>query len=83
MVTLANETIVLSDESLDDLRGSTQGDVIAPGESGYDQFRMGWNLTVQQHPAVILVDLHFSWPVCFSLLGIKVLDEFLAQFSAI
>ena len=40
------------------LRANIQGEVIAPGDPQYDQARLAWNLTVDQHPAVIVVPQH-------------------------
>ncbi|MBE0690823.1 MAG: FAD-binding protein, partial [Anaerolineae bacterium] len=40
---------------LADLRAQIQGDVVTPGEADYDRARMAWNLSVDQHPEVIVV----------------------------
>ena len=48
------ETKSISAEALDDLRSRIQGEVIAPGDASYDAERMAWNLTVDQHPALIV-----------------------------
>jgi FAD/FMN-containing dehydrogenase len=37
------------------LQISLLGQAIAPGEPGYDELRAAWNLTVDQHPALIVV----------------------------
>lgn len=37
-----------------DLQARVQGRVSAPGEERYDQLRAAWNLTVDQHPAIIV-----------------------------
>lgn len=39
---------------LDDLETGFHGDVIRPGEPGYDEARRVWNGAVDRHPAVIL-----------------------------
>jgi FAD/FMN-containing dehydrogenase len=40
---------------IQDLRARVQGTVLTPDHSGYDSTRKGWNLSVDQHPAVIVV----------------------------
>lgn len=40
-------------ESIENLRASTRGDIILPGDNGYDQSRAVWNAMVDKHPAVI------------------------------
>jgi len=40
---------------LADLRTQTQGEIIVPGDANYDRARMAWNLSVDQHPEVIVV----------------------------
>ncbi len=35
------------------LRSSIAGDVYVPGDEGYDEARLAWNLYVDQHPSVI------------------------------
>ena len=37
------------------LQVSLLGHAIAPGEPRYDELRAAWNLTVDQHPALIVV----------------------------
>ncbi len=46
---------LLSNGQFSQLATCIQGEVIAPGEPHYDEARMGFNLTVDQHPAVIVV----------------------------
>ncbi|CAN5485737.1 hypothetical protein BH11ARM2_BH11ARM2_07850 [soil metagenome] len=36
------------------LRETVKGTVFMPGDEGYDMARMGWNVTVDQRPAVIV-----------------------------
>jgi FAD/FMN-containing dehydrogenase len=38
-----------------ELKSLVQGQVLLPGEEGYDAERSGWNLIVEHHPAVIVV----------------------------
>jgi FAD/FMN-containing dehydrogenase len=40
--------------ALDLLKAHTQGKVIVVGDEGYEDARKAWNLTVDQHPAVIV-----------------------------
>lgn len=40
---------------LADLRAQVHGTVVVPGDTEYDSARRAWNLTVDQHPAVIVV----------------------------
>lgn len=46
---------VQGDASLRRLIDAIEGEVIVPSDTDYDSARMGWNLTVQQFPAVIVV----------------------------
>jgi len=41
--------------AIERLREQIQGAVLMPGEPGYDQARTGWDLSVQQRPALILL----------------------------
>jgi hypothetical protein len=36
-------------------RKEIAGRVLLPGDSDYDQARQGWNRSIEQHPALILV----------------------------
>ncbi len=38
-----------------ELKSIVRGQVVLPGEEGYDDERTGWNLSVEHHPAVIVV----------------------------
>jgi FAD/FMN-containing dehydrogenase len=40
--------------SLETLRAMVAGDVVAPGDQGYDQARQAWDLAVDQRPAVVV-----------------------------
>lgn len=40
---------------IDELRAGIAGTVVLPGDLDYDAARRAWNLTVEQHPAVILI----------------------------
>jgi FAD/FMN-containing dehydrogenase len=37
-----------------DLRGQITGELVLPGESGWDAARLAWNLAVDQHPAAVV-----------------------------
>lgn len=41
--------------SLEDLKARVRGQVLLPGEEGYDAERSGWNLIVEHRPAAIVV----------------------------
>ncbi len=45
----------ISPEALQTLRMQIQGSVLTPDDAGYDAARMGWNVAVQQHPALIVM----------------------------
>jgi FAD/FMN-containing dehydrogenase len=40
---------------LEALRAAVTGEVFLPGEDGYDQARRGWNLAVDQRPALVVL----------------------------
>jgi hypothetical protein len=39
---------------IEDLRGAVRGEVVLPGEEGWDVARRAWNLAVEQHPAAVV-----------------------------
>lgn len=45
----------LGPEDTDVLKSSIAGDVILPGDDGYDDARAAWNLVADQHPAVVVM----------------------------
>jgi len=47
-------TTTLGEPDLDQLRRTVTGPVFLPGDDGYDEERAGFNLAVQQEPAVIV-----------------------------
>ena len=44
----------ITEEAIKTLRLQVQGAVFVPGDEGYDDAGRAWNLSVQQHPAVIV-----------------------------
>ena len=51
------EILTRSETGLDvgPLRNLLDGDVVAPGESSWDEARLAWNLTVDQQPAAVVL----------------------------
>ena len=45
----------LTDEALNALRSRLNGELLLPGEPGYDEARLAWNRKVVQHPRLIVV----------------------------
>ncbi len=56
-MTIFSSTTMYDRESpeLEYLRASVSGQVLTPEDDGYDQARKAWNLTVDQHPALIVI----------------------------
>jgi len=44
--------MALSSQAVESLRSAIAGDVLLPGESGYDEARRPWNLAVDERPAL-------------------------------
>src|SRR3954469_21698973 len=40
---------------LESLRDAIAGEVVAPGDAGWDQARLAWNLLADQHPALVVI----------------------------
>ncbi|NLX10769.1 MAG: FAD-binding oxidoreductase [Chloroflexi bacterium] len=55
MATLPSTSIILDQASLDRLQARVRGRVLGPADAGYDEAHRTWNVTVQQHPAVIVL----------------------------
>jgi hypothetical protein len=49
-----NTTDTIAGRDLDALRAAIAGQVLVPGEAGYDQARQPWNLAVDLRPAVVV-----------------------------
>ena len=54
MVTQTTEYIALDQISLQSLKSSQKGSVLAQGNSTYEEARMAWNLSVQHHSTLIM-----------------------------
>ena len=48
------ETII-NGSTLEAFRGGLRGTAFAPGEEGYDEARMAWNLNAHQHPSLVVM----------------------------
>ena len=44
----------MGDADLEQLRAELEGDLVAPGDAGWDAARQAWNLAVDQHPAAVV-----------------------------
>ena len=49
-----NTTDITAGRGLEALRAAIAGQVLVPGEAGYDQARQAWNLAVDTRPAVVV-----------------------------
>jgi hypothetical protein len=49
-----NITDIMAGRGLDALRAAIAGHVFVPGQAGYDQARRGWNLAVDERPAIVV-----------------------------
>jgi hypothetical protein len=56
-MTIISSSTIYDRESpeLERLRSCVSGQVLRPEDEGYDRARMAWNLTVDQHPALIVI----------------------------
>jgi FAD/FMN-containing dehydrogenase len=52
-VGLEGAPVLLKGSDIDDLRAGLRGELIAPGQAGYDQARRLWNPAFDRHPALI------------------------------
>ncbi len=55
MHTLRTTVAQFTQGSLTELSSQIQGEVLTPGEARYEEARKAWNLSVNQHPALIVV----------------------------
>ncbi|HEX5163955.1 MAG TPA: FAD-binding oxidoreductase [Thermomicrobiales bacterium] len=51
---ITGEQIVISDEALEALIAGIRGQVIRPGDAGYDETRLVWNGMIDKYPALIV-----------------------------
>ena len=52
-ITNTGANTMLSEESVEEFRTSLRGQLIFPGEPGYDEARTLWNAQIDKHPALI------------------------------
>src|SRR5687767_9754966 len=45
--------VAISDPAIAGLRASLDGQVVVPGDDGYEEHRRVWNGSIDRHPAVI------------------------------
>lgn len=45
---------VLEEASIEELQASLQGEMLRPGDHGYDEARMVWNRMIDKHPSMII-----------------------------
>src|SRR4051794_16840428 len=53
--TMNPNTTTANTVDLSTLRGAFNGDLHAPGDAGWDEARLAWNLAVDQHPAAVAI----------------------------
>jgi FAD/FMN-containing dehydrogenase len=53
-MSITGEQIVIPDEALDSFIGGIRGQVIRPGDAGYDETRRVWNGMIDKYPALIV-----------------------------
>ncbi len=51
---MKERVVALEASSLEDLRGQVEGNVIAPGDSGYGEARKIWNAMIDRSPAAVV-----------------------------
>ncbi len=51
---LDGSTVILDDERLTELRGTFRGEVVVPGDAGYDEARVGFNALFDRRPGMIV-----------------------------
>ena len=54
-IPLFENTVGFNNETLAALQSSLSGELLRPGDLGYDEARLAWNRKVVQRPAMILV----------------------------
>ena len=53
MTSHTGERLGLDRRAVDELRATFRGELVAPGDAGYDQHRRVWNGSIDRHPALI------------------------------
>ncbi len=51
----STKTVGIGGSALEDLRAGLKGDAYVPGDAGYDEARVAWNLNAHQHPALVVM----------------------------
>lgn len=54
-MTNANSAFVLAEDAINALQARVEGLISVPSDENYDRLRMAWNLSVDQHPVIIIV----------------------------
>lgn len=52
-ISTSGSEIVLERAAIEELKGSLRGDLLMPGNAGYDTARAVWNAMIDKHPALI------------------------------
>jgi FAD/FMN-containing dehydrogenase len=53
-ISLSGDELSLKRVALEELKGSLRGDLLMPGNAGYDHARAVWNAMIDKHPALIV-----------------------------
>ena len=67
--TMEGRDIDLQQETINNLKARLRGEVLIPGDAGYDESRTVWNAMIERRPAFVVRCLGCAptwWPVCGS-----------------
>lgn len=53
--------VELPERAVRALEAQTNGEVVRPGDTAYDQARQVWNATVDRHPALVIRPRNAPW----------------------